>query len=179
MASHSTLARPYAKAVFELARDAGDFAAWGEALAALKRGLADPVLSARVRSPALTRADLAAALAQALSAAKFPAEAVTLVRLLVENGRLAAVPEIAAQFEALRAEHESRAEVRITSAAEIPSQQREALTSAVSKRLARTVSIEWTTDEALIAGALIRAGDLVIDGSVRGELNRLQTALTR
>lgn len=178
MADFSTLARPYAKAVFELARDAKAFAPWSEALDALAALVSDPGVARLIGHPALTRSELAQTLAQALSG-KLPADAVSLVRLLVENGRLAALPAIAEQFEQLRAEAEARVDVEITSAVEVPTAQQQQLADAVKKRLQREVAIRWSTDPELIAGALIRAGDLVIDGSVRGELDRLQTILTK
>ncbi|MES0873143.1 F0F1 ATP synthase subunit delta [Sinimarinibacterium thermocellulolyticum] len=178
MADYSTLARPYAKAVFELARDGKTFAPWSQALAALAGLVSDPDVARLIGHPALTRGELAKTLTQALDG-KLSAEAVALVRLLVENGRLKTLPAIAAQFEQLRAEAESRVDVEIVSAVEVPAAQRQQLADAVKKRLEREVAIRWSTDPDLIAGALIRAGDLVIDGSVRGELDRLQTALTR
>lgn len=178
MADLSTLARPYAKAVFELAREGGSFKAWSEALAALAQLFGDAKLGALLRNPALTRGELSQLLAQALKG-KVADEALALVRLLVENGRLAATPAIAEQFEQLRAEAEARVDVEITSAVAIEKAQQDQLAAAVRKRLSRDVAITWNTDPALIAGALIRAGDLVIDGSVRGELERLQTALAR
>jgi F-type H+-transporting ATPase subunit delta len=178
MADLSTYARPYAKAVFELAREGNSFKVWSEALAALAKLLSDAKLAALLRNPALTRSELAALMAQALKG-KVADEALSLVRLLVENGRLAATPAIAEQFEQLRAEAEARVDVEITSAAAVDKAQQDQLAAAVRKRLARDVAITWNTDPALIAGALIRAGDLVIDGSVRGELERLQTALAR
>lgn len=178
MADYSTQARPYAKAVFELARDGKAFGTWSEALAALSKLVATPELARLVGHPALTRTELAGVFMQALGG-KLPAEAVALVRLLVENGRVQALPAIAEQFEQLRAAAEARVDVEITSAADVPQPQRQQLSAAIGKRLQRDVTISWKTDAALIAGALIRAGDLVIDGSVRGELDRLQTALTR
>lgn len=178
MADYSTLARPYAKAVFELARDGKAFKAWGEALTELARVVAAPQVARLIGHPALTRAELSGALQQALSG-KLSAEAVALVRLLVDNGRLAVAPAIAEQYERLRAEAESRIDVEITSAAAVAPVQQDQLAAAVRKRLQRDVVISWKTDAELIGGALIRAGDLVIDGSVRGELDRLQTALTR
>lgn len=178
MADYSTQARPYAKAVFELARDAKAFPAWSEALGALSKLVAAPEVARLVGHPALTRTELAGVFTQALGG-KLSSEAVALVRLLVENGRLRALPAIADQYEQLRAEAEARVDVEITSAAEVPQAQQQQLAAAVKKRLQRDVAISWKTDADLIAGALIRAGDLVIDGSVRGELDRLQTALTR
>lgn len=178
MAELSTLARPYAKAVFELAREGKSFAAWGEALSALATLVATPSVAGLISHPALTKAQLFGAMDKALSG-KLSPQAVSLVRLLIDNGRLATVPAIAAEFERLRAEAESRIDVEITSAAEVAPAQRDQLSAAVRKRLAREVAIAWKTDPELIGGALIRAGDLVIDGSIRGELARLQTALTR
>lgn len=178
MADLSTLARPYAKAVFELAREGGQFAAWSEALKAIAQLVADPTIATLAGHPSLTRAQLSGALDQALRG-KLSPEALSLVRLLVENGRLQTAPALAQQYEALRAEAESRVEVQITSAVAVDKQQQDQLAAAVRKRLARDVAIGWNTDPALIAGAVIRAGDLVIDGSVRGELERLQTALSK
>jgi F-type H+-transporting ATPase subunit delta len=177
MADLSTLARPYAKAAFELARDSRRFKEWGEALDALAAAVKSPQIAGLIGHPALFKGDLAEVLSQALSAS-LGEEGRSLVRLLVENNRLKAAPFIAEQFEALRAEAESRIDVEITSAVAIPAAQQEKLADAVSKRLSRDVVVEWKTDESLVAGAVIRAGDLVIDGSVRGELEKLRTALT-
>ena len=178
MADFSNVARPYAKAVFELARASGSYKAWGESLQALSSLLGEPKLAALITNPALSRGDLSAVLARGLDG-KLPAEATTLVRLLVENGRLAALPSIAEQYEALRAEAEARVEVEITSAAPVEAAQRDALSAAVKRRVARDVAVSWKVDPELIGGAVIRAGDLVIDGSVTGELERLKTALAQ
>lgn len=178
MADISTTARPYAKAVFELAREQNAFKAWAETLAALAKLVADAQVSRLIAHPALTRGELAGVLNKAL-AGKVSAESLAFVRLLVENGRLKEAPAIAAQFEALRAEAESRVDVEITTATTVAKAQQDQLVAAVRKRLAREVEVTWQTDPDLIAGARIRAGDLVIDGSVQGELERLQTALLR
>jgi F-type H+-transporting ATPase subunit delta len=178
MADISTLARPYAKAVFELAREGGRFAEWSAQLAALAAAVADPQLGRLIGHPAVDRAALAELFGQALERT-LSAEGRALLKLLAENGRLKVAGAIAAQYEALRAEAESRVNVEVTSAAPVEPAQRDALAAAIKKRLKRDVEIEWKTDESLVAGAVIRAGDLVIDGSVRGELERLATALTR
>ena len=178
MADISTLARPYAKAVFELARDQRKLKEWGATLGAIAAVMADPKVAALVGHPALTKADLAAVLGKALEK-NVSGEGLSLLQLLIENGRLKAAASIAEQYEALRAEAETRADVEITSAVPVEKAQQDALAAAVKKRLSRDVVIDWKTDESLIAGALIRAGDLVIDGSVRGELDKLHTALAR
>ena len=177
MADLSTLARPYAKAAFELARDSQRFAEWGAALSALSDAVKSPEVAGFIGHPALFKDDLADVLAQAL-AGTLGAEGTSLLKLLVENKRLTAAPAIAAQFEAMRAEAESRIDVEVTSATDIAPRQKEQLADAIGKRLSRDVVVEWKTDESLIAGAVIRAGDLVIDGSVKGELEKLSTALT-
>lgn len=178
MADISTLARPYAKAVFELARDSGQFKDWSGTLATIAQAVASPEVAPWINHPALSNEDLVAALTQALGGSLSPA-GLGLLRLLSENGRLSIAPEIARQYEALRAAAEARADVEITTAVAVPAGQQEQLLQAVGKRLARQVSVEWKTDESLIAGAVIRAGDLVIDGSVKTELERLQTALSK
>jgi F-type H+-transporting ATPase subunit delta len=177
MAELSTLARPYAKAAFELARDSGRLADWGKTLTALAAAVKAPEVAGFIGHPALFKGDLADVLAKALGGS-LGAEGVGLIRLLVENNRLTAAPAIAEQFEHLRAEAESRIDVEITSATDIAPRQKEQLADAISKRLNRDVVMQWKTDESLIAGAVIRAGDLVIDGSVKGELEKLSTALT-
>ena len=176
MADLSTLARPYAKAAFELARDSGRFREWGTALGALAAAVRDPQVAAFIGHPAVRKADLAEALSRTVEG-ELGTQGQSLVRLLVDNGRLKAAPFIAEQFEALRAEAESRVDVEITSAVEVPAPQQAHLSEAIAKRLARQVVVDWKTDESLVAGAVIRAGDLVIDGSVKGELENLRTAL--
>ena len=178
MAHLSTLARPYAKAVFELARDGGKFKDWSAQLAALAAAVANPELGKLIGHPGLSKAQLGAIYGEAL-AKQLNGEGQSLLRLLTENGRLQCAGFIAEQYEALRAEAETRVDVEITSAVALDKAQQDAFGVAIKKRLARDAVVEWKTDESLIAGAVIRAGDLVIDGSVRGELERLQTALAK
>lgn len=176
MADLSTLARPYAKAAFELARDTKRFEEWGQTLDALATAVTSPDLSGLIGHPALLKSDLADVLSQAIGNA-LGDQGKSLVKLLVENNRLRATPFIAEQFEAMRADAESRVDVEITSAAEVSPAQQQKLTDAVSRRLSRDVVVSWKTDESLVAGAVIRAGDLVIDGSVSGELDKMRIAL--
>lgn len=178
MADIPTLARPYAKAVFELARDSGKFKDWSATLSAIAQAVSSKEVAPWLGHPALTKADLAAVLTKAFGGSLGP-QGLGLVRLLVENGRLTVAPAIAEQYEALRAAAEARADVEIITAAPVGPSQQQSLLQAVGKRLGREVSVDWKTDESLIAGAVIRAGDLVIDGSVKSELARLQTALSK
>jgi F-type H+-transporting ATPase subunit delta len=176
MAELSTLARPYAKAVFELARDEGRLAEWSALLAGLAAAVRDRQVAAAIGHPAIGRGQLAEVLIQAMGG-KATDHAKNLLRLLSEYGRLKLAPAIAEQFEALRAEHERRVDVQIVSAAPVDAAQQKALMDAVTKKLKREVKVEWKTDPSLIAGAQIRAGDTVIDGSISGELARLRQAL--
>jgi F-type H+-transporting ATPase subunit delta len=175
MAEISTLARPYAKAAFELARDEKRLADWSALLGGIAEAVRDPRVAAAIGHPSIGRGQLADLLAEALGASQ---EATNLLRLLSEYNRLKLAPAIAEQFERLRAEYESRAEVEIISAAPVEAAQQQSLAAAIRKKLEREVHIEWKTDPALIAGALIRAGDSVIDGTVSGELARLRQTLT-
>lgn len=178
MAELSTLARPYAKAIFELAQKNAALGEWSAQLAAIGQLVAAPAVVKAMSAPGVAKADLAAAL---LAAAKdsLAAGGQNVLKLLVENRRLAVVPALIAQFEAMRREAEAQAGVAITTAALIGDAEKAKLAAAVGKKLNRTVDIAWSVDESLIAGALIRAGDLVIDGSAKGELERMQIALAR
>lgn len=177
MAEPATLARPYAKAVFDLARDEKKLTDWSALLAGLADAVRDPKIAQWIGHPALARAQLAEVLIKAFGSS-ISQTAQNLLRLLSDNNRLKLAPVIAEQFEALRAESERRVDVEITSAAAIPDAQQKTLTDAIRKRLAREVSVEWKTNPDLIGGAVVRAGDLVIDGSVTGELAQLRHALT-
>lgn len=176
MAEPSTLARPYAKAIFELARDEAKLADWSALLAGVAAAVRDRQVAAAIGHPAVGRGQLADVLIQAMGA-KATGQAKNLLRLLSEYDRLKLAPMIAEQFEALRAEHERRVDVEIISAAPVDAAQQKALVDAVKKKLDRDVKVEWKTDPSLIAGAQIRAGDTVIDGSISGELARLRQTL--
>jgi len=180
MAELRTLARPYAEAIFELAQAGDSLPAWSEALDTVAAIVSNEDVAALVGNPGVDDRQLAEAIVaiagEALSGVGGD-QAENLVRLLAENRRLRLAPEIAAQYAALRAEAENRVDVEVRTAAELGDTQREALASALEKRLARQVSLSCTIDEALIGGAVIRAGDLVIDGSVRAQLARLSQSL--
>jgi F-type H+-transporting ATPase subunit delta len=176
MAEPSTLARPYAKAVFELARDEGKLAEWSALLAGLAAAVRDKQVAAAIGHPAVGRGQLADVLVQVMGG-KASEHGKNLLKLLSEYSRLKLAPMLAEQFEALRAEHEQRIDVEIVSAAPVDAAQQQALVAAVKKKLNRDVNVQWKTDPTLIAGARIRAGDTVIDGSISGELARMRQAL--
>jgi len=176
MAELSTAARPYARALFELALSESRLPAWSATLATLAQTAAIPEVAALIGHPALTRPQLAALLCDVLKG-KLEREGENLVRLLAENGRLKLLPLIREEFEQLKAEAEKRAEVEIVTAAAVDGTQQSVLVEAVKRKLRLDVQVTWKTDPSLIAGAVVRAGDLVIDGSVSGELDRLRSVL--
>ena len=177
MAELQSLARPYAKAVFELARDSHSLPAWSQTLATLAMTANDAQVVAEIGNPRFSRSDAAQLIIGALGE-RLDAQAQNLVRLLAENNRIVLLPALATEFEALKAEAEKRVEVEITTATGVDAAQKQALSSAIGKRLSREVEVSWSIDASLIAGAVIRAGDLVIDGSVVDELTQLRHALT-
>ena len=170
-----TIARPYARAAFAIARDDGQFAAWSDALAFAARVAADPRVDTLLGDPRLSRAD-----AVALLSPTGASEGVGgFLGLLAQNGRMKLLPEIAGLFEQFRAEAEKIVRAKITSAAPISEAELAKLTEALKRRFGREVETEIAIDESLIGGALIDAGEVVIDGSVKGKLSRLEAALAQ
>jgi F-type H+-transporting ATPase subunit delta len=178
MAEKTTIARPYARAVFELARDKGKLTQWSEALAFAALVVRDPNMAALIASPRIAK-DQAAGMLIDVVGERLDADMRNLVWVLAENRRLALLPEIAALYEQHRAEAEGTVEVHLTSATPVSEAQRARIADALKAKLRRAVNLQCDTDESLLGGAIIRAGDLVIDGSVRGKLSRLAAALGR
>jgi len=172
VADEATIARPYARAAFEHAHAAGQLAAWGEMLERASAVLDDARVSALVGNPHVQRAELVTFVAE-LAGASGNEKALNYLRLLADNGRLAMLPQIAVQYAALRAEVENTVDVTVTSALPLTAEQSEKLTQALTRRLRRTVRLSATVDPSLIGGAVVRAGDFVVDGSVRGRVERL------
>lgn len=172
----SNIARPYARAAFAVANEAEDLEGWSERLALLAAVAADERVAGAIRAPRVSRADRAGVVIR-ICDDHLDDAARNLVRLLAHNGRLEALPELARQFEALRAEAEGRVEARVRSATKLTKKQQERIAAALEKRMARTITLQCEVDESLLGGAVIRAGDLVIDGSLRGRLERLASRL--
>lgn len=176
MASTTTIARPYARAVFELARERNALERWSETLARLALIARDPVMQAAFGNPRVPPHELAAIVID-VAGVRDAAEC-NLIRLLAERKRLALLPEIARAYEALRAEAERTIEVELRAASEVPPTLQERFIQALKQRLGREVKLKVVKDEQLIGGAVVRAGDLVIDASVRGKLERLAAEMT-
>ncbi len=177
MAEKMTVARPYARAVFEIAKEADALAAWSGFLGRGAIAAVDGRVEALFGNPAVTREALAALFIELCGEGVGPNGA-SFLKLLAENDRMAWLPEIATEFEALRAEAEHVVDVQVTSAVELDAAQRESFATSLKKRLGRDVRLHCDTDAKLLGGAIIRAGDLVIDGSLSGRLERLAGAVT-
>ena len=176
MAERATIARPYAKAAFEYARDTGAFAEWSKGLKTAAEIVADARLAALTKSPQWSQADLVSIISDVAGTALNPAMQ-NFVRVLAENHRLLLLPEISAHYEEFRSDVENTVDVDVISAIALTGAQQDKLAAALSKRLNRKVRMQNSIDPTLLGGAVVRAGDLVIDGSLKGRLQRLATEL--
>jgi F-type H+-transporting ATPase subunit delta len=172
----TTIARPYAEAVFERAKETGQLDTWSTALGLLAAAATDPQVGPQIANPNVPRERIRDLLIEVCADA-LPVEAVNLVRLLSENGRLAAIPEIAELYEARREADQGIRQVLVRSAYPLDEQERQDIATAMARRLGTQVELVVEEDPALIGGVEVRAGDLVIDDSVLGKLKQLAHAL--
>ena len=178
MAERQTLARPYAEAVFELAKGRDALTTWSAMLSFIATVAADENMQRLAGDPRVDRARFLE-LFLSVCGQNINDEGANFARLLVEYRRLSLLPEIISQFEALRAEAEARVEATVTSAFTLEPEQLKTLREALKRKLGREVNLTAQVDKTLMGGIVIRAGDLVIDGSVRGRLAELATHLSQ
>jgi len=174
-ASLTTLARPYAKAAFELASAAKALPAWSAKFAQSAAFLADSRIAALISNPRLQTKDRVALLLPAGEAAE--SAFALYLNALAENDRLGLLPQARLEFEELRAESERTLAVTIRSALPIEPAQQTSLVDKLSKRFNRSVSLSIVLEPGLIGGAVIDAGTIVIDGSLSGKLQRMHAEL--
>jgi F-type H+-transporting ATPase subunit delta len=177
MTDKITIARPYARAAFTVAQARGVLAAWSEALHTAATVVEDPRVSTFFGNPHVTAKKLADFVID-IGGGKLGAQWNELVLALAQNGRLAELPEIATLFDALKDEADGVVDVTVTAATALDAKQQETLTTALTRRLKRQVRLHNEVDATLIGGAVIRAGDLVIDGSLRTRLERMAFELS-
>ena len=174
MSQSLTIARPYARAAFSIAREHGRLAQWSSQLAFAARAVAEPVVHSVLGDPRLDAQSLVDVLLP-------PGDADPTFRqfisVLAEGRRLEALPEISGLFDAQRAEDERVVKATITSATVLDANEVAKLRDALRKRFGREVEVTTAVDASLIGGAVIDAGDVVIDGSLRTKLARLGAAL--
>lgn len=176
MSEAITTARPYAQAAFDEAQKLNDLKGWSDVLLAGAEAVSHAEVAMVISSPRATRKQIEGVM-QALCGVKPGSPQDNFARLLVESRRLVLFPEIAALYEALRAEAEKALEVTVSSAFELSDAQKQKITDALNKRMNRKISINCLTDKQLVGGIVIRAGDKVIDGSVRTRLGEMANAL--
>lgn len=172
----TTIARPYAEAVFKLAQETSRLDQWSAALGLLAAVMQDERVAKIIANPK-TGSEQRVALLLDIGGKHLDQEAQNLVQLLVRNGRLTVLPEIAHIYEALKSEGQGALDVQVASAFELSEAQEQQLAKALTKRLNRDIRVTSVVDTSLIGGVRIRAGDLVIDGSVQGRLQKLATEL--
>ncbi len=172
MLSRTTLARPYARAAFQVARDRNELTRWSEALAIAAAISTDAGAKPLLTNPRLSR-DQVLKLFADIGGDRFDSSVNNFLHVLATYGRLELLPEISAQFEGLRRESEARVHVQVTSAQPMDDDEASRLSERLRARFGREIDLDIEVDPALIGGAVIRAGDQVIDGSVRGRLERL------
>lgn len=176
MAELTTLARPYAKAAFEYAIDAKQLVEWSEMLGFAAQVVADEAMQTLLTSPHFTKEEQLEAMLKICSD-KFSESATNFIKLLAQNGRLLALPEIEVLFNFLRSEFEKTVEAQVTSATELSEQQVNQIKEKLAAKLGRQVETTVEVDADLLGGLIIQAEDLVIDGSVRGQLAKLSDTL--
>lgn len=178
MAEYTTSARPYARAAYALATQSSTVDSWTDALALMAAVAADADMQDILDEPQLSREQKGDLMLKVI-ADKLDQQQQNLVKLMAENGRLRALPEVAHQFETYRAEAEGKVEAEIISAFDLTSEQEKAITKTLKSKLGRDVSITTSTDESLIGGVVIKAGDTIIDGSMKYQLELLAQTLGR
>jgi len=178
MADYTTVARPYARAVYQQATETSTVDSWSQALALMTAVASDAEMTALLDNPQ-TGNEQKAELMLKVVGDKLNAEQQNLVKLMAENGRLKALPEVAEQFEIYRAEAEGKIDAEVVSAFPLTSEQEESIVNTLKAKLGREVTINTSIDESLIGGVVIKAGDTIIDGSMKSQLESLALTLGR
>jgi len=176
MSELATLARPYAAAVFKRSIQTGTIEKWSKSLAFMSAVLKDKEISAIVANPKVSRERLSTLMLD-ICQGQVDEEGENFLKLLVQNNRLTLAPTIALQFEALKAESEGYVDVEVATAYAFSPEEKKSFTSTLEKTLSKKVHMNVTVDKSLIGGVLVRAGDRVIDGSIKGQLQQLAKRL--
>ncbi|MDP3562318.1 MAG: F0F1 ATP synthase subunit delta [Legionellaceae bacterium] len=180
MSDNNTVARPYAKAVFEFALQSKQISEWSDILGFLGQVVSDPLALQFIRNPSTTpeqQSELLLSIVTQLHPVKDQTHVVNLLHLLAQNKRLLVLPSICSQYDTLRAEHEKTLTVDVIAFAPLTRDQEERLIKRLSERLQRSVTLNVSIDKSLHGGAIIRAGHLVFDASVATQIKKLSANL--
>ena len=178
MAELATIARPYAEAVFRLAKQGNALQAWSDALNLIATVYKDPQMQAAMANPEVTATDIERLLL-AICGERIDGVARNLIQLLVQNRRLSVLTEIRELFEQLKLEDEGKVDAKISSAFPMEDAQRNQVVNMLSSRFKRKINATVTVDPDLIGGIKVEVGDKVWDASVRGRLQTMAATLTK
>jgi len=178
MAEELTLARPYAEAVFKLACERGSLDSWSDTLDFMSAVASDPDMARLIGNPKLTT-DQLADIFRSVGQGRLDADGDHLVAVLVDNGRLPLLPQIKELYKHLKEEHEGVLDAAVSSAFPLSDEQRDTLVRDLEKRFSRRVKATVVVDPDLIGGVKVVLGDVVIDASVRAQLEQMAAALKR
>lgn len=178
MAELATIARPYAEAVFRLAKQGNALPAWSDALNMIASVYQDPQMQAAMANPKVSSVDIEKLLL-AICGERIDAVARNLIQLLVYNRRLSVLAEIRDMFEQLKLEDEGKLDAKISSAFPMEDAQRSDVVNLLSSRFKRKINATVTVDPELIGGIKVEVGDKVWDASVRGRLQTMAATLTK
>lgn len=176
MAELTTIARPYAKAAFEYALGAQTVSEWASMLDFVAQAVSNNDVANIISNPSLS-AEQKGEVILKISEGQITDKVENFIKLLARNHRLEALPAIKIRFDVLKADYDKAVEVEVTSAAALSDDQLQRLTEKLTAKLGRKVNIQTQVDSSMIGGLVIKAGDMVIDGSVRGKLNKLSETL--
>ncbi len=176
MSDLTTAARPYARAVFERAEQSGKLGEWSDMLGFMSGIASNDQVVELLASPRMAKQSGADAFIK-LADGKLNKEAENLVSMLAENNRLSLLPEMSVIYEVLKDEAEGSVEAIVTTAKKLTQGEEKSISDALGKRLGRKVKLKVSVDDALLGGAIIQAGDLVIDGSLRGRLSKMTSVV--
>jgi len=175
MSELTTVARPYAKAAFDFAVEANAMDSWHEMLVFAAEVSKDATITEYLSGGASV--EQATEIFLKVCDVQLDSNGQNLIKVMAENQRLLVLPQVLTQFGELKAEYEKEVSVDITSAVKLKVAQQKVISAALEKRLARKVKLNCSVDKSVVSGLVIKAGDLVIDGSIRGKLNRLATTI--
>ena len=176
MADLSNIARPYAQAIFALAYEAGELEHWSKSLNLLQEIVGNPDMEKVVNDPRITRQQVRDLVLE-LGGDAFSEPVKNLIRLVAQNRRWNVVPSITRLYEQLRAESEGIVEAELETAFPVSPEQSELVSNALENALGQKIRLNSRVNQDLIGGAVIRAGDWVIDGSIQARLAKLATTL--
>ena len=176
MAEVSTLARPYARAIFNLASGDDSFTKWSETLTLLKEIISNQSVQEIISNPEIESDQLISFFTD-ICKEGLDDKGINFLKTAAENNRLDLIPEIADSFEIMQAERDGSIEAQVISAYAVNATQKNSIAAALKKRFGREVSIKTKTDKSLLGGIIIYAGDIVIDGSVKTQLEKITHSL--